>query len=32
MRMARYVVYKETLIDFNEHFWTFISALYFQAQ
>ncbi|WP_308420204.1 HPP family protein [Dyadobacter sediminis] len=26
MRMARYVVYKETLIDFREHFWTFIGS------
>ncbi|TLU92513.1 HPP family protein [Dyadobacter sediminis] len=24
--MARYVVYKETLIDFREHFWTFIGS------
>ncbi|HEV7378710.1 MAG TPA: HPP family protein [Dyadobacter sp.] len=26
MRMARYVVYKETLIDFREHVWTFIGS------
>jgi CBS domain-containing membrane protein len=26
MRMARYVVYKETLIDFKEHLWTFIGS------
>jgi CBS domain-containing membrane protein len=26
MRMARYVIYKETLIDFNEHLWTFIGS------
>lgn len=26
MRMARYVMYKETLIDFNEHLWTFIGS------
>jgi len=24
--MARYVVYKETLIDFKEHLWTFIGS------
>lgn len=26
MRTAKYIVYKETLIDFREHFWTFISS------
>lgn len=26
MRMARYVVYKETLIDFRDHVWTFIGS------
>lgn len=26
MRMARYVVYKETLIDFKDHFWTFLGS------
>jgi CBS domain-containing membrane protein len=26
MRMARYVVYKETLIDYHEHIWTFIGS------
>lgn len=26
MRMARVVMYKETLIDFNEHLWTFIGS------
>ena len=26
MRMARYVVYKETLVDFKDHFWTFIGS------
>jgi CBS domain-containing membrane protein len=25
-RMARVVVYKETLVDFNEHLWTFIGS------
>ena len=26
MRMARYVIYKETLIDYHEHIWTFIGS------
>lgn len=26
MRVARYVVYKETLIDFKDHLWTFIGS------
>lgn len=26
IRMVRYVLYKETLIDFREHFWTFIGS------
>lgn len=26
MRLARYVVYKETLIDFKDHIWTFIGS------
>ncbi len=26
MRLARVVIYKETLLDFKEHFWTFIGA------
>ena len=26
VRMARYVIYKETLIDFNDHFWTFVGS------
>ena len=26
LRTAKYIVYKETLIDFKEHFWTFIGA------
>jgi CBS domain-containing membrane protein len=25
-RFARYVIYKETLVDFREHFWTFIGS------
>jgi CBS domain-containing membrane protein len=26
MRMARYVIYKETLIDYHEHLWTFLGS------
>lgn len=26
MRFARVVIYKETLVDFNEHLWTFLGA------
>lgn len=26
MRLARVVIYKETLVDFNEHLWTFLGA------
>ena len=26
LRVARYVVYKETLIDLKDHFWTFIGS------
>ncbi|MGM9478399.1 HPP family protein [Pedobacter sp. GSP4] len=26
LRTAKYIVYKETLIDFKEHFWTFVGA------
>lgn len=26
MRIARYVVYKETLVDFKDHVWTFIGS------
>jgi CBS domain-containing membrane protein len=26
LRMARVVIYKETLVDFREHFWTFMGA------
>jgi CBS-domain-containing membrane protein len=25
-RIARYVIYKETLVDFREHWWTFVGA------
>ena len=25
-RISKYVIYKETLIDFNEHFWSFVGA------
>lgn len=26
LRVARYVIYKETLLDFREHLWTFLGA------
>jgi len=26
VRRARYIIYKETLFDFKEHFWTFIGS------
>ncbi|GAB3505037.1 HPP family protein [Emticicia fontis] len=26
LRVSRYVIYKETLVDFKEHFWSFIGA------
>lgn len=26
MRIARYVIYKETLVDYNEHLWTFVGS------
>lgn len=26
LRVSRYVIYKETLIDFKEHFWSFVGA------
>jgi len=26
LRVSKYVIYKETLIDFKEHFWSFIGA------
>lgn len=25
-RKTRYVVYKETLVDFREHFWAFLGS------
>nr|WP_294859618.1 HPP family protein [uncultured Fluviicola sp.] len=28
LRKARYVLYKETLVDFKEHFWTFIGSFF----
>jgi len=28
MRLARVVIYKETLVDFNEHLWTFIGSFF----
>ena len=27
IRVSRYVIYKETLVDYREHFWSFIGAL-----
>ncbi|RZK15088.1 MAG: HPP family protein, partial [Flavobacterium sp.] len=26
MRTAKYILYKETLVDFKEHFWTFLGS------
>ena len=26
MRVSRYIIYKETLVDYKEHFWSFIGA------
>lgn len=26
LRLSRYVIYKETLVDYKEHFWSFIGA------
>lgn len=26
LRISRYVVYKETLVDYKEHFWSFVGA------
>lgn len=26
LRITRYVIYKETLVDFNDHAWTFVGA------
>ena len=28
LRISRYVIYKETLVDFNEQFWSFIGAFF----
>lgn len=28
VRTAKYIVYKETLVDFKEHFWTFIGSFF----
>jgi CBS domain-containing membrane protein len=39
LRVSRYVVYKETLVDYREHFWSFLGAFtgigliaFFQSQ
>ncbi len=35
LRKTRYILYKETLIDFREHFWSFIGIgiiAYMQSQ
>ena len=26
LRVSRYVIYKETLVDYKEHFWSFVGA------
>ena len=26
LRVSRYIIYKETLVDFKEHFWSFVGA------
>jgi CBS domain-containing membrane protein len=26
LRVSRYIIYKETLVDFREHFWSFVGA------
>ncbi|PKP17959.1 MAG: HPP family protein, partial [Bacteroidetes bacterium HGW-Bacteroidetes-23] len=26
LRISRYVIYKETLVDYKEHFWSFVGA------
>jgi CBS domain-containing membrane protein len=26
LRISRYIVYRETLVDYKEHFWSFIGA------
>ncbi|WP_308990762.1 HPP family protein [Mariniflexile litorale] len=28
IRISKYVIYKETLIDFKEHFWSFLGAFF----
>tara|TARA_R110000868_G_scaffold156599_1_gene383526 strand:- start:1996 stop:2613 length:618 start_codon:yes stop_codon:yes gene_type:complete len=28
IRISKYIIYKETLIDFKEHFWSFIGAFF----
>lgn len=28
LRKAKYILYKETLVDFKEHFWTFIGSFF----
>jgi CBS domain-containing membrane protein len=28
IRMSRYIIYRETLVDFKEHLWTFIGAFF----
>ncbi|WP_343605544.1 HPP family protein [Fluviicola sp.] len=28
LRKAKYVLYKETLVDFREHFWTFVGSFF----
>lgn len=39
LRVSRYVIYKETLVDYKEHFWSFVGAFvgialiaFFQSQ
>ncbi|RYF49601.1 MAG: HPP family protein [Cytophagaceae bacterium] len=28
LRISKYVIYKETLVDFREHFWSFVGAFF----
>ncbi|UAY53677.1 HPP family protein [Ferruginibacter albus] len=28
MRISKYVIYKETLVDYREHFWSFVGAFF----
>jgi len=28
LRVSRYVIYKETLVDYKEHFWSFLGAFF----